>query len=109
MNESNIVQLHANNSSDSNRDEVFREAVEAQLKKVHTQGILVGAQVMCKAILDKIVATQEKPSKLTMNDYKRLVKDIESLCRTGLSRKVKPNGETELIEKDSDADKNSTK
>ena len=109
MDESNIVQFHANNNSDSNKDEVFREAVEAQLKKVHTQGILVGAQVMCKAILDKIVAAQEKSSKLTMNDYKRLVKDIESFCRTGLSRKVKPNGETELVEKDSNADENSTK
>lgn len=109
MDENNIIQLYENNSTDSNQDELFKEAVEAQLKKVHTQGLLIGAQTMCKVILDKIVVAQEKPSKMTMNDYKRLVKDITSFCRTGLSRKVKPNGESELIEEESDVDQNSTK
>lgn len=109
MEENNIIQLYENNSTDSNQDELFKEAVEAQLKKVHTQGLLIGAQTMCKVILDKIVVAQEKPSKMTMNDYKRLVKDITSFCRTGISRKVKPDGETEPIEEDSGVKQNSTK
>lgn len=109
MDENNIIQLYENNSTNSNQDELFKEAVEAQLKKVHTQGLLIGAQTMCKVILDKIVAAQEKPSKMTMNDYKRLVKDITSFCRIGISRKVKPDGETKLIEEESDVDRNNTK
>jgi hypothetical protein len=75
----------------------LKEAVEAQLKKIQRQNLLLGAQTMCRVVLDKIIATESKPSKTTMADYRRLVKDIKNFCMTGLSHKVNVDGETEPI------------
>lgn len=78
--------------------DLFREAVEPDLKKIERIGLLVGAQTMGRMVLDKIVTFKTKPGKPTMNDYKRLVKDIEGFCTTAVSRKVNADGETEAIE-----------
>lgn len=79
----------------------LKEAIESQMKKIARQNMLIGAQTACSVVLQKIVATMNKPGKRTMNDYKRLVKDVENFCRTGLSRKVNADGETEPIEEES--------
>ena len=84
----------------------FKDAVEEQLRKIQRQNLLIGAQTMCRVILDKIIAAKSQPGKRTMNDYKRLVKDIENFCTTGISRKVNADGETEPI---SDNEENNTK
>ena len=72
----------------------LKQAVNETLEKVRTQALLLGAQVICSVILQKIEAFQKQPGKRTMNDYKRLVKDIEQYCRTGVSRKVNDDGTT---------------
>ena len=87
-------------------EDPLKEAIEEQLKKIQRQNLLIGAQTVCTAILEKIMTTMKQPGKRTMNDYKRLVKDIENFCRTGISRKVNADGETELVE---DAISNNTK
>ena len=94
------------NSTDveSVAEDPIKDAVEEQLKKIQRQNLLLGAQTMCRVVLQKIVAAQSKPGKMSMNDYKRLTKDIESFCRTGLSRKVNADGETEPIEEESAAE-----
>lgn len=79
-------------------EDPLKEAIEEQLKKIQRQNLLIGAQTVCTAILEKIMTTMKQPGKRTMNDYKRLVKDIENFCRTGISRKVNADGETELVE-----------
>jgi hypothetical protein len=81
-------------------DELFRAAVEEQLRKVQRQNLMIGAQTVCSVILEKVMAAMKQPGKRTMNDYKRLVKDIENFCRTGLSRKVNADGETEPVEEE---------
>lgn len=93
--------------TEENADGQLKEAIEAQLSKIRRQSMLLGAQVVCHTVLDKIVAAMEKPGKRTMNDYKRLLKDIEQFCQIGISRKVNADGETEPIEES--ADDNSTK
>ena len=82
----------------------LKEAVEEQLKKIQRQNLLIGAQTACTMVLNKIAAAMSQPGKRTMNDYKRLVKDIESFCRTGLSRKINADGETEPIEEETTVD-----
>lgn len=72
----------------------LKQAVNDTLERVRTQAMLLGAQVICSVILQKIEAFQGQPGKRTMNDYKRLTKDIEQYCRTGVSRKVNDNGTT---------------
>ena len=79
-------------------DDALKNAIEEQLSKIRRQSMLLGCQVMCKTILDKIFVAMNKPGKKTNNDYRRLIKDIENFCKTGLSRQVNADGETEPIE-----------
>lgn len=88
-------------------DDALKDAIDAQLKKIQRQNLLIGAQTVCTVILDKITTAMNKPGKRTMNDYKRVIKDVEKFCRTGISRKVNADGETEIIESPGDA--NNTK
>lgn len=87
--------------TEGDSDDPLKAAIEAQMKKIQRQSMLIGAQTSCTVILNKITAAMNKPGKRTMNDYKRIIKDIESFCRTGLSRKVNADGETEPIEEES--------
>lgn len=79
-------------------DDEFKTAVEEQLEKVRLQNLLIGAQTVCRVILDKIFAAEAQPGKWTMNDYKRLIKDIKKFCTTGISRKVNADGTTTPVE-----------
>ena len=90
--------------TDEASEDPFREAVEAQMRKIRRQNMLIGAQTMCRVILDKVVSFKTKQGKPTMNDYKRLVKDIQQFCETGLSRKVNADGETEPVEKSTEVE-----
>lgn len=78
----------------------LKSAIETQLSRIRRQSMLLGFQVACHSILEKIVATTGKQGKTSMNDYKRLIKDIEQFCSTGISRKVNTDGETEPIEEE---------
>ena len=90
-------------------EDPLKEAIETQLKKIQRQNLLLGAQTMCHTILQKIYTAMSQPGKRSMNDYKRLIKDIQRFCEVGLSRKVNADGETEPIEDSSNTDENSTK
>ena len=72
----------------------FDEVVRKEMTNVHTRGMMLGVQVTCKMVLDKITAAMMQPGKRSMNDYKRLVKEIEQFCRTGVSRKINADGTT---------------
>lgn len=76
----------------------LKDAIESTLSKIRRQSMLLGAQSMCSVILEKIVRAESAPGKRTMNDYKRLIKDIRKFCETGLSRKINADGETEPID-----------
>lgn len=122
MNETNNYEFHENNDGqvsfydtepventtpmdelaekDSSADDQLKEAIEAQMQKIARQNMLIGAQTICSVILQKIITAMNKPGKRTMNDYKRIIKDIQKFCETGLSRKVNKDGETEPIEEE---------
>ena len=84
-------------TEDENAEDPLKEAIQTQMRKLARQNMLLGAQTMCKVVLEKILVFEAKPGKRTMNDYKRLVKDVRNFCETGLSRKVNLDGETEPI------------
>lgn len=86
-------------------EDTFKEVVEEELGKIRRQNLLLGAQTACRVVLDKIITFKTKPGKPTMNDYKRLVKDIQQFCETSLSRKVTPDGETVPVEDEAAAEK----
>ena len=82
-------------------EDPLKEAINEQLKKIQRQNLLLGAQTICHTVLEKILKAENQPGKRTMNDYRRLVKDLKKFCETGLSRKVNTDGETEPIEEES--------
>lgn len=71
----------------------LKEAIEKQMRNLQRQSMLIGAQTMCRVVLEKILVFKSKQGKPTMNDYKRLVKDLQNFCETGISRKIDANGE----------------
>ena len=88
-------------SEQSNEEDPLKEAINEQLKKIQRQNLLLGAQTICHTVLEKILKAENQPGKRTMNDYRRLIKDLKKFCETGLSRKVNADGETEPIEEES--------
>lgn len=85
-------------------EDALKAVVEEEMQKIARQNLLLGGQSVCKLVLDKIITFKTKPGKPTMNDYKRLVKDIEHFCSIGLSRKVTADGETVPREEESVAE-----
>lgn len=85
----------------SNEEDPLKEAINEQLKKIQRQNLLLGAQTICHTVLEKILKAENQPGKRTMNDYRRLIKDLKKFCETGISRKVNTDGETEPIEEES--------
>ena len=81
-------------------DDPLKEAVEEQLKKIRTQSLLLGAQTSCNVILQKIAAWEAQPGKRTLNDHRRLIKEIKNFCQTGISRKVNQDGTTSPRDED---------
>ena len=95
MDEEKITQEQETKSIDNDE---LKKAVEEQLSKIRRQSMILGFQVACKSILDKITGFERTPGNKSNNDHKRLIKDIKKFIETGLSRKVNADGETELIE-----------
>lgn len=114
MNETNKHEFHEDNEgqlsfyeneapteNSESTDDMLKEAIEAQMQKIARQNMLIGAQTICSVILQKIISAMNKPGKRTMNDYKRIIKDVQKFCEVGLSRKVNADGETEPVEENS--------
>ena len=80
------------------QDDAFRGAVEEILSKIRRQSMLLGFQVSCQTVLDKITAFERKPGSKSNNDHKRLIKEIKQFVEQGLSRKVNADGETNPVE-----------
>lgn len=84
-----------------NNDEL-KDAIEETLSKIRRQSMLLGFQVSCQTILDKIVAFEKRPGSKSNNDHKRLIKDIKQFVEIGISRKVNLDGTTKPIAADTD-------
>lgn len=85
-------------------EDPLKEAIEAQFKKISRQNMLIGFQTACRVVIEKLIVAESQPGKRTMNDYKRLFKDLKQFCEIGLSRKINEDGEPEPIEEESAAE-----
>ena len=85
-------------------DDALKGAIEEQLSKIRRQSMVLGFRVSCQAVLDKITAFERSPGSKSNNDHKRLIKDIKQFAEIGLSRKVNTDGETEPVEKSTEAE-----
>ena len=93
------VNLPDTNQIDPKTNDELKNAVEETLSKIRRQSMLLGCQVICKTIMDKIYDFESSHGKKSANDYKRCLKDIKQFCEVGLSRKVNTDGTTEPTEK----------
>lgn len=96
INETEVLEDGADITPKTNDE--LKGAIEETLSKIRRQSMLLGAQVMCQTILDKILMFERTPGSKSNNDHKRLIKDIRHFCEAGLSRKVNTDGETEPAE-----------
>ena len=104
-----IEQVEATTSNEpqieeDDKKDPLKEALEEQFKKMQTQSMLLGAQTMCSVILEKMAVWEKQPGKRTLNDHKRLIKEIKGFCLTGVSKKVNLDGTTSPIEEINDTD-----
>ena len=91
-------------SEQNSEEDPLKEAINEQLKKIQRQNLLLGAQTILHTVLEKIIKAESQPGKRTMNDCRRLIKDLKQFCETGLSRKVNTDGETEPIKEESSSE-----
>ena len=68
----------------------FKDVANKQFEMVRNQAMILGIKVSSEVILNKITSAMNKPGKRSLNDYKRLVKEIEDFCRVAM----KPKEET---------------
>lgn len=81
-------------------EDPLKKAIEEQMTKLRTQSMLLGAQTACNVILQKMIKWNNQPGKRSLNDHRRLLKEIQEFCEIGISRKVDPDGTTSPIEDD---------
>ncbi len=97
MDEEKIVTTEEQKDVGAMTNDELKGAVSKTLEKIRTQALLLGSQAMCSTILQKITEFERMPGKRTLNDHRRLVKDIKEFCQIGLSRKVNLDGTTSEI------------
>lgn len=66
----------------------FKKKVEDVVEKIRTQALLLGGKTMATIVYNKIQAAINAPGKRTMNDYRRLIKDIETFCKKAVEHDV---------------------
>ena len=72
-------------------DDELTKAIQEQMEKLRRQSMLIGAQAMCQVVLQKILAVTNKPGKISMRAYERLIngKEISHLNQNTLGGKSK--------------------
>lgn len=82
-----LFEDEARQTEEPKTNDELKDATDATVSKIRRQSMLLGFQVSCQSILDKIVAFERKPGSKSNNDHKRLIKDIKQFCELGLSSK----------------------
>ena len=67
----------------------IREVANEQFEKIRNQAMVLGIRVASQMVLDKITVAMSKPGKRSLNDYRRLVKEIEEFCNVAMKQKAK--------------------
>jgi hypothetical protein len=70
-----------------NVDELKNDVQEV-MEKLRAQSMLLGGKAACTVIYNIIQKFNIQPGKRSMNDYKRLVKEIEKFCKTAVDHEV---------------------
>jgi len=69
-------------------EEKLKESVNEVLEKVRTQAMLLGGRSMAMVIANIIDESMRQPGKRSMNDMKRIVKNVRDFCQKAIDVKV---------------------
>lgn len=69
-------------------NDVLKEKVDEVVEKLRTQAMLLGAKTMATVIYNMLQGFHNAPGKRTLNDYRRIVKQVEKFCKTSVDREV---------------------
>ena len=101
-NKDEVLAEEANETISPEARDELREAIEETMSTIRMQSMLLGMQVCCRTILDKIIAFERTTGSKSNNDHKRLIKDIKQFVEIGLSRKMNTDGTTEFMTTNAD-------
>ena len=73
----------------------FKDLVYERMRKIHSEGMIVGFQTACHTALNKIYEFERDAGKKSANDYKRCIKDLKKFFETGISRQSNSSVATE--------------
>ncbi len=66
----------------------LRDKLTEGMEKLRTQSMLIGAKTMATVIYNMIQKFHTMPGKRTLNDHRRLIKEIEKFCKTAVDHEV---------------------
>ena len=66
----------------------LRDKLTEGMEKLRTQAMLLGGKAMATVVYNMIQKFHSQPGKRTLNDHRRLIKEIEKFCKTAVDHKV---------------------
>lgn len=66
----------------------LRDKLTDGMEKLRTQAMLLGGKAMATVIYNMIQKFHSMPGKRTLNDHRRLIKEIENFCKTAVDHEV---------------------
>lgn len=76
-------------------EEELRKVIERWFEATRTDGLKIGAQLISAAVYAAIQKNLNKEGKITMNDYKRVIKEITKIVQVQLTKQSDSEGEKE--------------
>ena len=67
-------------------EEELRKVIERWFEATRTDGLKIGAQLISAAVYAAIQKNLNKEGKITMNDYKRVIKEITKIIQVQLTK-----------------------
>ena len=76
-------------------EEELRKVIEHWFEATHNDGLKIGAQLISAAVYAAIQKNLNKEGKITMNDYKRVIKEITKIIQVQLTKQSDSEKEKE--------------
>ena len=74
--------------TEENVDAELKDKLTKEVEKLRNHAMVLGGKTMATVIYNMIQKFHRMPGKRTLNDYRRLTKEIEKFCKTAVDHKV---------------------
>lgn len=84
MDEEKIVTEDQNTATDSE----MKEKLSKEVEKLRNHAMVLGGKAIATVIYNMIQKFHLMPGKRTLNDHRRLIKEIEKFCKTAVDKEI---------------------